>query len=114
MRNNNLKYGFNINILDGAQLFPSLWSRTSASIAANTQLIHPEADPNRLIDSQSGGDYNNCEFFSNFEVGGMDFWRGKANEKYFDWLDRDGGFFCKRFGDAPVHTLSVSMFFAKE
>ena len=69
MRDNDLKYGFNINILDDARSFTSLWSRASAFIAANTQLMHPEADLNWLLDPQSGGDYNNCQFFSNFEIG---------------------------------------------
>jgi alpha 1,2-mannosyltransferase len=97
MRDNDLKYGFNINVLDDARSFPSLWSRTSAFIAANTQLMHPEADLNWLLDPQSGGDYNNCQFFSNFEIGSLNFWRGEANEKYFEWLDRGGGFFYERF-----------------
>jgi hypothetical protein len=75
--------------------------------------MHPEADLNWLLDPQSGGDYNNCQFFSNFEIGSLNFWRGEANEKDFEWLDRGGGFFYEHFGDAPVHTLSVSIFLPK-
>ena len=113
MRDNNMKYGFNMNILDDARSFPSLWSRTRSFINAHPELIHPEADLDWLLDSHNSGDYNNCQFFSNFEVGSLDFFRSEANEKYFEWLDRGGGFYYERFGDAPIHTLSVAMFVPK-
>lgn len=113
MRDNNMKYGFNMNILDDARSFPSLWTRTRAFAAAHPNLIHPEADLGWLLDPQAGGKYNNCQFFSNFEIGSLNFWRGEANEAYFNWLDKAGGFYYERFGDAPVHTLSVAMFIPK-
>lgn len=112
-RDNNIKYGFTMNILDDARSFPSLWSRTMSFINAHPELIHPEADLDWLLDPFNGGDYNNCQFFSNFEVGDLRFFRGEANEKYFKWLDRGGGFYYERFGDAPIHTLSVAMFVPK-
>lgn len=113
MRDNNMKYGFNMNILDDARSFPSLWSRTRSFINAHPELIHPEAELDWLLDARNSGDYNNCQFFSNFEVGDLNFFRGQANEKYFNWLDRGGGFYYERFGDAPIHTLSVAMFVPK-
>ncbi|TVY84573.1 Alpha-1,2 mannosyltransferase KTR1 [Lachnellula suecica] len=113
MRDNKLKYGFNMNILDDARSFPSLWTRTRNFAAAHPHLIHPEADLDWLLDPTSGGEYNNCQFFSNFEIGSLDFWRGEENEAYFEWLDKAGGFYYERFGDAPVHTLSVAMFLPK-
>lgn len=113
MRDNKMKYGFNMNILDDARSFPSLWSRTRSFINAHPELIHPEADLDWLLDAHNSGDYNNCQFFSNFEVGDLNWFRGQANEKYFDWLDRGGGFYYERFGDAPIHTLSVAMFVPK-
>ncbi|CAD6445850.1 4e03c49d-b5b0-4125-8f9c-58645fc918c0 [Sclerotinia trifoliorum] len=125
MRDNQLKYGFNMNILDDARSFPSLWSKTRAFATAHPELLHPEADLNWLLD---GGEYNNCQFFSNFEIGSLRFWRGDddrhvekgkkgkkgAHEKYFNYLDHTGGFYYERWGDAPVHTLSVAMFLAKK
>ena len=114
MRDNGLKYGFNMNILDDARSFPSLWERTNAFAAAHPHLVNPESDLSWLLDPGTGGEYNNCQFFSNFEIGSLNFWRGEANEAYFNWLDRAGGFFYERFGDAPVHTLSVAMFLKKQ
>ncbi|KAF7913399.1 uncharacterized protein EAE98_011624 [Botrytis deweyae] len=110
MRDNNLKYGFNMNILDDARSFPSLWSKTRAFATANPHLLHPDADLDWLLDK---GEYNNCQFFSNFEIGSLDFWRGEHHKKYFEYLDKSGGFYYERWGDAPVHTLSVGMFLGK-
>jgi alpha 1,2-mannosyltransferase len=111
MRDNDLKYGFNMNILDDARSFPSLWSQTKDFISKNPYLLHPDADLDWLLDST--GTYNNCQFFSNFEIGSLDFFRGEANEAYFQHLDTRGGFYYERFGDAPIHTLSTSLFLPK-
>lgn len=61
----------------------------------------------------------------------MDFWRGEAYQQFFDFLDRKGGFYyevyrflflrgartkrdVQRWGDAPVHSIAVSLFLRKE
>ncbi|KAI1856031.1 hypothetical protein JX265_011928 [Neoarthrinium moseri] len=129
MRDNNMAYGFNMAILDDARSFPSLWERTQTFKRYNPDMVNPEADmrwllhqtaePDRMVRSGSGyhagrGDqYNNCQFYSNFEVGSLDFFRSKEHQAYFQHLDKSGGFFYERYGDAPIHTLSVSMFLPK-
>ncbi|KAI1074207.1 glycosyltransferase family 15 protein [Whalleya microplaca] len=130
MRDNNMAYGFNMAILDDARSFPSLWERTKTFIDKNEDLVDEDADFNwllhtteeqdRVMHSPGGleasvkdGEYNNCQFYSNFEIGSLDFFRGKEHRTYFDHLDKAGGFYYERFGDAPVHTLSVSMFLPK-
>jgi alpha 1,2-mannosyltransferase len=111
MRDNALKYGFNMNILDDARSFPSLWPQTRDFILEHPDLLHPDADLEWLLDDT--GNYNNCQFFSNFEIGDLNFFRAEANEKYFHHLDTLGGFYYERFGDAPIHTLSAAMFLSK-
>ncbi|OTA61542.1 glycosyltransferase family 15 protein [Hypoxylon sp. EC38] len=130
MQDNDMAYGFNMAILDDARSFPSLWERTKAFIDRNEELIDEDADFNWLLhtaedrdetirpntggeEAASDGEYNNCQFYSNFEIGSLDFFRSKEHRAYFDHLDRSGGFYYERFGDAPVHTLSVSMFLPK-
>ncbi|RMZ85452.1 hypothetical protein DV737_g830, partial [Chaetothyriales sp. CBS 132003] len=125
-------YGFNMAILDDARSFPSLWPATRDFVAKNRHLLHPEADPAWLFDLDPVGGgidsvYNNCQFFSNFELGDLNFFRGNyssssgskndnyyytmaAHDLYVRHLDHLGGFFYERFGDAPIHTLSVSLF----
>ncbi|KAF7536817.1 hypothetical protein G7054_g4213 [Neopestalotiopsis clavispora] len=129
MQDNNMAYGFNMAILDDARSFPSLWERTQMFKKNNANLVHPKADmrwllhetnePDRMVRSgvgyhaTSGTQYNNCQFYSNFEIGSLAFFRGKQHRAYFDYLDHAGGFFYERYGDAPIHTLSVSMFLPK-
>lgn len=130
MQDNNMAYGFNMAILDDARSFPSLWERTKTFIDSNEELIDEDADFNWLLhtaddrddvirphtgakESLSDGEYNNCQFYSNFEIGSLNFFRSKEHMAYFDYLDKAGGFYYERFGDAPVHTLSVSMFLPK-
>lgn len=31
--------------------------------------------------------------WSNFEIGDLDFWRGEAYSKFFEYLDEQGGFY---------------------
>ncbi len=33
------------------------------------------------------------EVWSNFEIADMDFWRGEAYQKFFDYLESKGGFY---------------------
>merc|ERR1712130_249915 len=57
--------------------------------------------------------YSTCHFWSNFEIADMDFWRSPAYEAYFEHLDKAGGFFYERWGDAPVHRIAASLFLNK-
>ncbi|KAK5947082.1 hypothetical protein PMZ80_001228 [Knufia obscura] len=113
LRDNGIVYGFNMNILDDARSFASLWKRTREFMRLRPELVSEDADLSWLVDEGgNGGEYNDCQFFSNFEIGSLDFFRGEANSAYFEYLDSPevGGFYYERFGDAPVHTLSVAMF----
>lgn len=47
--------------------------------------------------------------WSNFEIGDLNFWRSKPYSTYFDWLDRRGGFYYERWGDAPVHSIGAAL-----
>ncbi|KAK7993253.1 hypothetical protein PG989_006634 [Apiospora arundinis] len=133
MRDNNMAYGFNMALLDDARSFPSLWDRTKSFKLSHPNMVHPEADMSWALhtpkDSQGiirsastpagynilteEEEYNNCQFYSNFEVGSLEYFRGPEHQAYFEHLDRSGGFYYERFGDAPVHTLSVNMFLPK-
>lgn len=37
--------------------------------------------------------YNRRTVWSNFEIGDLDFWRGEAYMKFFEFLDSKGGFY---------------------
>lgn len=61
-----------------------------------------------------GVEYNNCHFWSNFEIADLNFWRGEAYSKYFTFLDEKGGFYYERWGDAPVHSIAAALFLPKD
>ncbi len=48
--------------------------------------------------------------WSNLEIADARFLRSEAYQKYFEHLDHAGGFFYERWGDAPVHSIAVSLF----
>lgn len=52
--------------------------------------------------------------WSNFEIADMDFWRGEAYTAYFDYLEKKGGFYYERWGDAPVHSIAAALFANKD
>ncbi|KAI1279064.1 glycolipid 2-alpha-mannosyltransferase [Xylaria sp. FL0933] len=56
-----------------------------------------------------GDAWSLCHFWSNFEIADMDFFRSKAYQDYFDYLDKKGGFYKERWGDAAVHSLAIGM-----
>ncbi len=58
--------------------------------------------------------YANRSQWSNFEVGNLNWLRSKAYIDFFESLDRDGGFFYERWGDAPVHSIAAGILLKKE
>ena len=113
MQDNDKVYGFTISIHEFEATIPSLWQHTKDFIK-----LHPEyiADNNLLdfISDDKGETYNLCHFWSNFEVGSLAFWRSKAYQDYFEYLDKTGGFFYERWGDAPIHSIAAALFLPRE
>lgn len=56
----------------------------------------------------------NYEQWSNFEIGNLDWLRSQAYVDFFESLDKDGGFFYERWGDAPVHSIAAALMLKKE
>ena len=52
--------------------------------------------------------------WSNFEIGSLSWLRSQAYTDFFQSLDRDGGFFYERWGDAPVHSIAAGLMLKKE
>ena len=107
--------GFVINIYDSPESIETLWQTTQQFMALHPDYLHPNNSLRWLTDSsrkkhhQVTGGYSTCHFWSNFEIGNLDFWRSAKYEAYFDYLDRAGGFFYERWGDAPVHSIGLGL-----
>jgi len=119
MRTNNKKYGFVITLPEYGATIPTLWKETVNFAKANPQYLPANNSLKYLATDQTRDrkmsddpppEYNNCHFWSNFEIADLNFWRGEAYSKYFDHLDKSGGFFYERWGDAPVHSIGAALF----
>ncbi|KAF9221140.1 glycosyltransferase family 15 protein [Gyrodon lividus] len=108
MEDNNKLYGFTISMTELEPTIPTLWSSVKEFIAENPQYLHRDNSMDFLSDD--GDTYNLCHFWSNFEIGDMDFWRSEAYMKFFEFLDEKGGFYYERWGDAPIHSIALSLF----
>ena len=125
MRRNKKRYAYTIALWERGKTVPSLFRKlsdykTTRAIQTSplwTALHDPSFAPwplrpalAWLRNRNAEGDlWNMCHFWSNFEIGDLDFFRGEAYTTLFDFLDREGGFYYERWGDAAVHSLAVAM-----
>lgn len=108
MRNHNKLYAFNMALQEDVRTIPTLWNSTMEFLRENPQAVDKD-NLAGFVSDDGGNSYNLCHFWSNFEIANMQFFRSPVYESYFEFLDRKGGFFYERWGDAPVHTLAVSL-----
>ncbi|EHY66569.1 glycosyltransferase family 15 protein [Nematocida ausubeli] len=122
MRIHNKKYGFTITLHEYPQTVQSLW-RTIQQFVSSYNTFYKEGDfwtlveplnLHRFITDDMYTRYNMCHFWSNFEIADFSFFRSKKYKAFFEFLDRSGGFFYERWGDAPVHSIAASLFLNKD
>ncbi|KAI1206611.1 glycosyltransferase family 15 protein [Annulohypoxylon truncatum] len=65
----------------------------------------PEIDP----EAMEGESYNMCHFWSNFEIAKLSWFRSPEYKAFFEMMDRSGGFWMERWGDAPIHSLAAGI-----
>lgn len=113
-------YGFVINIYDSPKSIETLWPTVEEFVAEYPDYVHENNSLHWLKDSSRQGHYDaahgysTCHFWSNFEIANMEFWRSAKYEDFFRSLDRTGGFFYERWGDAPVHSIALGLMEDKE
>lgn len=117
MQDNGKTYGFNINLYDGARGIKTLWPETQKFLADHPEYVHKNSAMDWLTDAKRrpehnalANGYSTCHFWSNFEVADLSFFRSQTYTEYFDHLDKAGGFFYERWGDAPVHSIALGLF----
>ncbi|KAF8636698.1 hypothetical protein AX17_003503 [Amanita inopinata Kibby_2008] len=109
MEENDKIYGFTISLVEWESTIETLWPTVREFIADHPEYLQDQNSMAFLSDN-NGETYNLCHYWSNFEIADMDFWRGEAYQKFFNYLDSKGGFYYERWGDAPVHSIAVSLF----
>ena len=117
MEDNNKTYGFTISLYDNPLTVETLWPTTLNFLKQNPHYVHPNGAFKWLTENVQHPDYNEitggystCHFWSNFEIGDMDFYRGEAYSKWMEALEEAGGFYYERWGDAPVHSVGLGLF----
>lgn len=112
MQDHDIKYGFTISLYEYPRTIPTLWDTVKEFSKKHSEYIEKD-NLMEFISNDGGESYNLCHFWSNFEIGSLDLWRGEAYTKFFAFLDEKGGFFYERWGDAPVHSIAASLFLKK-
>ncbi|KAH9847748.1 glycosyltransferase family 15 protein [Lenzites betulinus] len=113
MEDHNKTYGFTITMYEFRATIETLWDTVKTFAKEHPEYIAPNNAMGYMSDD-GGESYNLCHFWSNFEIANMEFWRGEAYTKFFEHLDRAGGFYYERWGDAPVHSIAVALFQNKD
>ncbi|KAI5960366.1 KTR4 [Candida pseudojiufengensis] len=112
-------YGFTISLYDIDESLKSLWPNTLKylNMDNNYKYVNPNGSFQWLVENlqnpkknKVAGGYSTCHFWSNFEIGDMDFFRSEAYNNWFKYLDSTGNFYYERWGDAPIHSIGVSLF----
>ncbi|KAI4228630.1 MAG: hypothetical protein L6R36_001486 [Xanthoria steineri] len=113
MQDHNKKYSFVLSLYEYVETIPTLWD--SVKTFKNNHPEHIAEDNGMKFLSDDGGEtYNHCHFWSNFEIGNLNWLRSQAYTDYFNQLDKDGGFFYERWGDAPVHSIAAGLLLKKD
>ncbi|ORZ26189.1 nucleotide-diphospho-sugar transferase [Absidia repens] len=118
MKDKGFKYGWNIAIQEIPETIQTLWAATRRFLQRFPAYGVFDSEQSLLtwimkFDENQIDDYNGCHFWSNFEIGSLDFFRSKPYLDFFDHLDQEGGFFYERWGDAPVHSIAAALLLKK-
>ncbi|CAO3616482.1 unnamed protein product [Mucor hiemalis] len=112
--------GFNIAFVEHGGTIHTLWKTVkdfarSSTMMGKNYFSHLYKDSIfRFISEDEGATYNSCHFWTNFEIARMDLWHTSAYQEFFEYLDRSGGFFYERWGDAPVHSIFAALHLRKD
>ncbi|CCK71605.1 putative mannosyltransferase KNAG_0H01910 [Huiozyma naganishii CBS 8797] len=83
---------------------------TQDNDAGMQSLIDRARSPVPIVtDKFDNMEYNMCHFWSNFEIARVDVFNNPVYQGYFDYLEDHNGFWSERWGDAPVHSLGLSL-----
>ena len=52
----------------------------------------------------------NAIFYNNFEISRLSLWLSEDYQRFITYIDRLGGIYYHRWGDAPIKSIAVAMF----
>lgn len=99
MYNNNI-YGYRFSKLDGhAETIRTLPKATLRYVKVNNINI-----------KCSIKEINHQNFYNNFHISRLDFWRREDVRFFLKYIDQQGGIYRHRWGDSTIQALAVKMF----
>ncbi|KAF8990311.1 nucleotide-diphospho-sugar transferase [Cyathus striatus] len=110
---------------DADYVQPSLVSNVSHFMSQNKDLIPRDANYGFVWNDAASverafagtartDDWNRRCMYNNFEISHRSVWESTLYTKFFEYLDKAGGFFYERWGDAPVHSFGLAMSLRKD
>ncbi|KAG0265924.1 hypothetical protein DFQ27_000288 [Actinomortierella ambigua] len=114
MQENQKKYGFTITMVEYPETIPSLWTTVQEFVEKQPHHLAPDNLRSMISFGRQQKYYNGCHFWTNFELADLRWFRSAAYEAFFEHLDRAGGFFYERWGDAPVHSIAAALLLNKD
>lgn len=106
---NNKVMGFSILMEEIPETIPTLFQTVQSFMKENKLTAQSKKLFNYFV-SEGNNQYNGCHIWNNFEIANLDFFRSHQYRKYFNYLDKMGGMFYERWGDAPIISLAAALF----
>ena len=108
MKRNKKKYGWNVIMPELMDTVPTLGN----TVQQYKEKYKDKLTPTSFLDvfMSESGDFSGCHFWGNFEIIDLSFVRSPEYQSFFDHLDRAGGFYYERWGDAPVKSIATGLF----
>ena len=53
---------------------------------------------------------HNAMYYNNFEISRLSLWLSQDYQRFINYIDRLGGIYYHRWGDAPIKSIAVAMF----
>lgn len=107
MRDNGYVYGYMALGREDDYLTTGLWAAAHAYMK-KAGIDQPTPLLSKFLDDETG-DWDRSYFYTNFEIGHLPFFRSEAYQSFFRHLDKEGGFYYYRWGDAPIRLLGVAL-----
>ncbi|PPQ86782.1 hypothetical protein CVT25_012387 [Psilocybe cyanescens] len=118
-------YGFVQVNYDVSWVQPSLASNVSEFMYKNRHLIPADANQHFVWKGDAGvgkamagtagnDDWTGACMYNNFEISHRSVWESLVYTRFFEYLEKAGGFFYERWGDSPIHSYGLAMSLRKD
>lgn len=105
MKVNEKQYGFVNMVADDPACVVDLWEKSEVFFNATS---FPTKEASLFLQWPRG-----VVYYNNFEISALKLWKDRTWRAYMAYIDTTAGIYTQRWGDAPLHTIGVSMLVAR-